>query len=455
MITRRNSLKALAGSVTFPYLAQTSWAKSPPSEVVNHASFGGAGMAGSDLGQIKNHPKVKIRAIAEIDPGRRRQAEQRFRGANVYADWREMLEKEGKNLDCVNVSTPDHLHACMGMSAMQHGLHVYGQKPLTHQIAESRALTEYAKEKNLMTQMGIQIHSNSEYRTAVKIVHDGVIGKIVHAHSFSGKRWGDSNPRPDRKDPVPKGLDWDGWIGPAPFEDYIKGYYHPGQWRKRLAYGTGTFGDMGCHIYDPTFKALGLTYPISVRSEGPEPNQDNWGFDAKIHYIFPKTPFSKGENLPVTWYDGSNRPSKEVTDLLEGQKLPSQGSVIIGTKGVMLIPHVGKPSLYPKRNLWIIKLKLYREETIGTNLLMQFGGQDQNHRPISNTQAPYPKPFCLEALPPVSKTKPWYGMHHHSLLKVIRKPLHWLIENIEKVGKSRGWAKLFYLKFGNCRVVIR
>jgi predicted dehydrogenase len=165
-------------------------------------------MAGSDLGQIKNHPNVKIRAIAEIDPGRRRQAEQRFKGANVYADWREMLEKEAKNLDCVNVSTPDHLHACMGMSAMQHGLHVYGQKPLTHQIAESRALTEYAKEKNLMTQMGIQIHSYSEYRTAVKIVHDGVIGKIVHAHSFSGKRWGDSNRRPDRKDPVPKG-----WIG--------------------------------------------------------------------------------------------------------------------------------------------------------------------------------------------------------------------------------------------------
>ena len=104
-----------------------------------------------------------------------------------------------------------------------------------------------------MTQMGIQIHSNSEYRTAVKIVHDGIIGKIVHAHSFSGKRWGDANPRPDRKT-----LFLQVWIGMVgldlPFEDFIKGYYHPGQWRKRLAYGTGTFGDMGCHIYDPTFK---------------------------------------------------------------------------------------------------------------------------------------------------------------------------------------------------------
>ena len=368
MITRRNSLKTFAGSITFPYLAQTSWAKSPPSETVNHASFGGGGMAGSDLGQIKSHPMVKIRAIAEIDPVRRRQAEQRFKETNVYADWREMLDKEAKYLDCVNVSTPDHMHACMGMSAMQQGLHVYGQKPLTHDVPESRALTEYAKDNKLITQMGIQIHSSKEYRTAVKIVHDGVIGKIVHAHSFSGKRWGDSNLRPDRKDPVPKGLDWDAWIGPAPFEDFIKGYYHPGQWRKRLNYGTGTFGDMGCHIYDPTFKALGLTFPTSLRSEGPVPNKDNWGFDAKIHYIFPKTQYSEGTNLPVTWYDGSARPPKEVTDLLEGKKLPSQGSVIIGTKGVMLIPHVGMPSLYPQKKFTDHKMEVVQ----GTNHWHEF-----------------------------------------------------------------------------------
>ena len=325
-------------------------------------------MAGSDLGQIKSHPMVKIRAIAEIDPVRRRQAEQRFKETNVYADWREMLDKEAKYLDCVNVSTPDHMHACMGMSAMQQGLHVYGQKPLTHDVAESRALTEYAKDNKLITQMGIQIHSSKEYRTAVKIVHDGVIGKIVHAHSFSGKRWGDSNLRPDRKDPVPKGLDWDAWIGPAPFEDFIKGYYHPGQWRKRLNYGTGTFGDMGCHIYDPTFKALGLTFPTSLRSEGPVPNKDNWGFDAKIHYIFPKTQYSEGTNLPVTWYDGSARPPKEVTDLLEDKKLPSQGSVIIGTKGVMLIPHVGMPSLYPQKKFTDHKMEVVQ----GTNHWHEF-----------------------------------------------------------------------------------
>ena len=106
---------------------------------------------------------------------------------------------------------------------------------------------------------------------------------------------------------------------------------------------------MGCHIYDPTFKALGLTYPISLRSEGPKPNKDNWGFDAIIHYTFPGNKYSKEKTLPVTWYDGTARPPEEIVNLVEGQKLPSQGSVVVGTKGIMLIPHVGMPKLFPQK----------------------------------------------------------------------------------------------------------
>ena len=156
---------------------------------------------------------------------------------------------------------------------------------------------------------------------------------------------------------MPDGLNWDNWIGPAPYTDYIKGYYHPGQWRKRLDYGTGTFGDMGCHIYDPVCKALGLTYPISLKSTGPKPNKDNWGFDAKIHYTFPNTPYSADKTLPVTWYDGGARPPKEVQALLEGSKLPGQGSIVIGTKGTMLIPHVGHPQLFPKKDFADFKIE--------------------------------------------------------------------------------------------------
>jgi predicted dehydrogenase len=125
------------------------------------------------------------------------------------------------------------------------------------------------------------------------------------------------------------------------------GYYHPGNWRKRLDFGTGTFGDMGCHIYDPVFKALALTAPISVRSEGPAPDQWNWAVNALIHYVFPGTPFSEGKTVKVTWYDGDERPPKDVQALLGAEAMPDQGSIFIGTKGVMLLPHIGPPQLLP------------------------------------------------------------------------------------------------------------
>ena len=125
--------------------------------------------------------------------------------------------------------------------------------------------------------MGIQIHSHPVHRTVVATDPGGAIGKVKEVHSWSGKRWGDTAPRPDRKDPVPAGFDWDVWLGVAAERPFIAGYYHPGNWRKRLDFGTGTFGDMGCHILDPVFTALALTAPTSVRSEGGAPNEHNWG----------------------------------------------------------------------------------------------------------------------------------------------------------------------------------
>jgi hypothetical protein len=233
------------------------------------------------------------------------------------------------------------------MTALQMGLHVYVQKPLSHDIYESRRLTEVAREKKRVSQMGIQIHSYNEYRLAVKLVQEGVIGKIKEVHTWSNKKWGDPAPRPDRSDPVPEGFDWDLWLGvcaPRPFIG--NGYYHPANWRKRLDFGTGTFGDMGCHIYDPVFKALALTAPLSVRSEGPPPNADNWANDAKILYVFPGTRFTEGKTVNVTWYDGDQRPPRDIQALLP-RNLPDQGSIFIGTKGIMLLPHIAKPELYP------------------------------------------------------------------------------------------------------------
>jgi predicted dehydrogenase len=180
------------------------------------------------------------------------------------------------------------------------------------------------------------------------VVQSGAIGKIKEVHSWSGKKWGDDQPLPETSDPVPPTLNWDVWLGVCAERPYIDKYYHPGIWRKRLDFGTGTFGDMGCHIFDPVFWALALTAPISVRSEGPAPNRWNWATNALIHYVFPGTQYTEGKTVPIHWYDGDTRPPADIQALVGPKKVPSQGSIFIGTKGVVLLEHVGRPVLFPE-----------------------------------------------------------------------------------------------------------
>ncbi len=347
-IPRRAFLKQLGlASLAAPFVTRGLLAVSPNS-ILRHASFGTAGMAGSDIGALTASKFVKLVAVADVDSNRSAELKKRMPDIKVYQDWRELLDKEHNNIDSVNVSTPDHMHAPIEMSAMQLGKHVYGQKPLAHDIYEVRQLTLMARRQKLVTQMGIQIHSEVDYRLAVQFVQDGVIGKIKEVHSFSNKKWGDPNLRPDRSDPQPPNFNWDLWLGVVSERPFLGDtYYHPANWRKRLDFGTGTFGDMGCHIYDPVFKALELTAPISVRSEGPAPNAYNWANNAIIYYVFPGNKLTEEKTVKVTWYDGDQRPPHEVQALLEGDKLPEQGSIFIGTKGVLLLPHVAKPQLYP------------------------------------------------------------------------------------------------------------
>ncbi len=344
--TRRSFLKATALTTLAAPFFIPRLMSAPPSERVFHASFGAGGMARADLSEIISHKNVEFAAVAEIEPAKANDLKKKHPNLRVYADWREMLDKE-KGLTSVNVSTPDHMHAPMAMSAMQRGLHVYGQKPLTHDIYESRRLTEFARRKKLVTQMGIQIHSAAEYRLAVQLIQSGAIGKVRAVHTWSSKKWGDNDPMPKRVDPVPAGFNWDQWLGVCAERPFIGGgWYHPGNWRKRLDFGTGTFGDMGCHIYDPVFKALALTAPLSVRSEGAAPNDHSWATDAIIHYVFPGTEFTAFKRVNVTWYDGDQRPPAEIV-ALAGGKIPDQGSVFLGTHGVMVLPHIARPKLLP------------------------------------------------------------------------------------------------------------
>ncbi|MCF6313424.1 MAG: Gfo/Idh/MocA family oxidoreductase [Verrucomicrobiales bacterium] len=343
--SRRKFLKATAGSaLAFPFIGWKTAARGAgPNDTVHLASFGAGGRAWADLKEFSKHPSVKVVALTDLDASRALNARKAFPAAKFYGDWKEMLDKEGKNFICAGVGTPDHMHAPMAMSAMQLGKHVYCQKPLTRTLHEARALREYAAANNIVTQMGTQVASSAGNQTAAAWLQKKLIGDVISVHSMNPKSWGSMDPLPKRKDEIPAGLNWDAWIAGAPMRDYIKGEYHPSQWRKRLDFGTGTLGDMGCHIYHPWFMGLNTPTPLSVKSLGPGPvDGDSWPINSKVEYEFAGNDLSGGKPFMFTWYDGNQKTPVEVATAVGGEmNIPRSGSVVIGTDGAMAIPHGG------------------------------------------------------------------------------------------------------------------
>jgi hypothetical protein len=355
-IDRRSFFKRAAGAGLIAPAFVKNLISAPPSGKLRLASFGANGMAYETLDAICAHPNATLAFVAEVDATRMDKVQKKYPDAKAYKDWREMLHKEHKNIDMACVATPDHMHAPIAMTAMRLGIPVYVQKPLTHDIYETRKLTEMAAKSKLVTQMGIQRHSSAEYKSAAKLIQSGAIGKIKEVHAWSGKKWGDSTPFPGRTDPVPPTMDWNQWLGVAANRPFIAGFYHPSEWRKRVDFGTATFGDMGCHIYDPPFTALELTAPLSLESEGPTPSEHSWSTNAVVHYVFPGTKYSEGKTVAVTWTDGDERPPKEIQALVENRRLPLEGSIFVGTEGTMLLPHTAIPILFPAEKFKTFKI---------------------------------------------------------------------------------------------------
>ncbi len=344
-LSRRQALQVAAGAIAAP-LVFRNFAHAAPSETLLHVSVGAGGMARSDINSLTESKNLKLVAVADVDSRQVGDLTKKFPGLKVYTDWREMFDKE--TFDSVNVSTPDHMHACPTMRAMLMGKHVYTQKPLTQTLHECRKLTEVAAANpKLVTQMGIQIHSHRDHKRVVTMIQDGVIGKVKEVHSWSNKTWGDPSKQPTKTEAAPKELDFDKWLGVAAERPYIGGgYFHPGNWRKRLDFGTGTFGDMGCHILDPVFGALGVKSPKSITSIGGAPNEHHWAVDVEVQYIFPGSKFTADE-VSLTWYDGKKRPPAEaITKLLGSEKLSDQGSLFVGEKGVLYSPYIGAPKMF-------------------------------------------------------------------------------------------------------------
>jgi predicted dehydrogenase len=313
---------------------------------VRHAAIGASGQGFSDLNAFAKHPAFDLVAIADVDLCTIARVQQLFPKVRVYQDWRELLKREKNQIDSVNVSTPDHMHAPIAMTAMKLGKPVYVQKPLTSTLGEARRLTEYARRRGLVTQMGIQTSSTAPQRLGEEMVRSGMVGRIREVHVFSNKSWGEEGVLPEGSDPVPPTLDWDGWIGSAPMRPYVRGKFHPGEWRRRKAFGTGTLGDMGCHIFSPSYRALGLTSPLSITSHGPAPSADNWAIRARFHYVFPGTPLTEGKTIDYWWYDGTELPPAGLVERA-GDRMPRQGNIFVGTDGVIVVPHGGQPFALP------------------------------------------------------------------------------------------------------------
>src|SRR5437588_54040 len=307
------------------------------------AAVGAGGKGSSDIACCSSE---EIVAICDADEKMAEGSRSKHPNAKFYSDWREMLEKEEKNIDAVTVSTPDHLHALVASAAIKLDKHVYCQKPLTQTVFEARHLRDLAKKHGVVTQMGNQGSSEDGLRRAVEIVQGGVIGHVTQIHVWTNRPiWPQGVTRPAGEDPVPSHLKWDLWLGPAAFRPYKDKWpegaitsgrrrgasgavYCPFVWRSWYEFGTGALGDMACHTANLPFRAAQLEYPSLVELlDHSELNPDTYPKTAKIRFVFPPR-----KGLPETeffWYDGNPqdnsvkplRPSEDVTheikDLME------------------------------------------------------------------------------------------------------------------------------------------
>ncbi|MES2882831.1 MAG: Gfo/Idh/MocA family oxidoreductase [Bacteroidota bacterium] len=338
-----------------------------PSDRLIIAGIGVGGKGQSDIANFYKSGKADIGFLCDVDSRRAANSVKAFPKARYYTDWREMLDKEHKNFDAVSVSTPDHNHAVQTHAAMQLGKHVYVQKPLTHDVYEARLLTDAAKKYNVVTQMGNQGASGDGVLQLMEWYDAKEIGNVHTVYAWTDRPvWPQGIQWPAQKAPVPEGLNWDLWLGTAPYKDYIQKLV-PFNWRGWWDYGTGALGDMGCHLIEPAFRVLDLQYVSDVQASVGSVFVDEFkrGYfpescppSSHVTMTFPRTSKTKG---PVTlhWMDGGiqpDRPNELGPNELFGDG--GNGCLFIGTKGKMMCGTYGaNPRLLPTSKTAETKVK--------------------------------------------------------------------------------------------------
>lgn len=336
-IQRRSVLKAAAiaaaGIATSGKPSHAS--RTSPSEKLNLAFIGVGGRGEANVAGLAGENMV---AFADVDDRRAGKVYEQHAGVQRFRDYRKMLDAVGTQLDGIVISTPDHTHFHPAWAAMQLGLHVYLEKPLAHDLHETRTLTNYARANNLATQLGAQRHAMDNMHRVVELIQAGTIGDVTEVYSWVGGERG-MPPLPKDRPAVPASLDYDLWIGPAKFRPYHPSFC-PYGWRFWWDYGTGETGNWGCHILDIPFWSLGLTYPSRVDAGGPQPDSDRTPKSMQVTYQFP----SRGSRPPVTLHWSHGVPGI-ISEL--GLQPKGNNTLFIGTDG-MLLCGFGRRRLLPE-----------------------------------------------------------------------------------------------------------
>ena len=339
----RNAGVLAAGVTIVPSQVISGLGYMAPSDKLNIAGIGVGGIGRINLRQMASE---NIVAMCDVDWKYAASAFNDYPAAQKFKDYRQMFDKMGKDIDAVVIATPDHTHYVAAAAAMQAGKHVYLQKPLTHSVYESRLLTELAAKTGVATQMGNQGNSGEGIRLICEWIWNGEIGPVKEVHAWTNRPiWPQGLERPTETPSTPPTLDWDLFIGPAPWRPYHPAYT-PWNWRAWWDFGTGALGDMGCHIIDPVFKALELGYPTAFEGSSTQVNTESAPAAERVTYYFPARPKKHNTEMPAvtfTWYDGGLLPDRPA-GISEGKILGDQdgGAMFIGTKGVLICGTYGR-----------------------------------------------------------------------------------------------------------------
>ncbi len=341
-MNRRSFLKqsAVAGAAAFA--APAILRGQNLNEKLNIAIIGSGGRGGRNMQSVETENIVALVDVNENNLGR---AAERHPNAKRYIDFRRLYE-HANDFDAVVVSTCEHTHAFATLPALQLGKHVYCEKPLTYNIWESRVIREAADKAGVATQMGTQIHAGDNYRRVVELIQSGSIGPVREAHVWVSRAWGWHaseaeataakdilfvQDRPKEADPIPAGLDWDLWLGPAPERPFSNVYFPGPKWYRWWDFGNGTMSDLGSHRVDLAFWALQLQAPLTVEAEGPPVHPEIAPASMHVTYEYGQ----RGDLPPVTvhWYQGTDKPA-----LWTEGKIPqwTNGALFVGDDGMVL-----------------------------------------------------------------------------------------------------------------------